>query len=135
MLLRDLTDYFEVYDGSQYDVAWRRGDTALSFFVKFEEEGSLVGYLPFLLDAVDKWANLKVVGGKYTYHYSVAIVKGEVYVLVGKLVGTNHRMFDFYEFPTLSDAHYFVAQTVIDEARKNEEINISDYVKLVSKNS
>ena len=42
-----MTDYFLVAEDEQYDVAWRRSDEVLSYFLKYEEEGSLEGYVPF----------------------------------------------------------------------------------------
>ena len=56
-----MTDYFLVAEDEQYDVAWRRSDEVLSYFLKYEE-GSLEGYVPFNFGQVDKWLNLKVKG-------------------------------------------------------------------------
>lgn len=135
MLIREMTDYFLVTEDEQYDVAWRRSDEVLSYFLKYEEEGSLEGYVPFNFGQVDKWLNLKVKGGRYTHHYSVTVFRDVVYVFVGTLQGTNYRTFDFYEFSTLADVQYFVVRTILNNAKNNKDIVVEDYVKVVHKNS
>lgn len=133
MLIREMTDYFLVTDDEQYDIAWRRSDEILSYFSKFEEDGSLEGYVPFTFGQVDKWLNLKVKGGKYTHHYSVTVFRDVVYVFAGTLQGTNHRTFDFYEFSTLADVQHYVVRMILNNAKNNKDIVVEDYVKVVQK--
>lgn len=135
MLIREMTDYFLITDDEQYDIAWRRSDEILSYFSKFEEDGSLEGYVPFTFGQVDKWLNLKVKGGKYTHHYSVTVFQDVVYVFTGTLQGTNHRTFDFYEFSTLADVQHYVVRMILNNAKNNKDIVVEDYVKVVHKNS
>lgn len=135
MLIREMTDYFLVTDDEQYDIAWRRSDEILSYFSKFEEDGSLEGYVSFTFGQVDKWLNLKVKGGKYTHHYSVTVFRDVVYVFAGTLQGTNHRTFDFYEFSTLADVQHYVVRMILNNAKNNKDIVVEDYVKVVHKNS
>lgn len=135
MLIRDMADYFLVTSDEQYDVAWRKSDEILSYFLKYEKEGSLEGYVPFKFGQANTWLNLKVKGGRYTHHYSVTVFQDVVYVFVGTLQGANYRTFDFYEFSTLADVQHLVVRTILSNAKNNKDIVVEDYVKVVHKNS